>query len=142
MGIILIITAILMAMIQHYPGDPWYPSLPQLSFSVIEFSKSLLLSAVGFALVAGLLPKTRMFRTLVLDSTISRTDGFTAAPDTASLVGRQGVTETRLNPAGAARFGTQRLNVVTRGDFYEVGEAIVIAEARGSRIIVERIKKA
>jgi membrane-bound serine protease (ClpP class) len=83
-----------------------------------------------------------MFRTLVLDSTISRTDGFTAAPDTASLVGRQGVTETRLNPAGAARFGTQRLNVVTRGDFYEVGEAIVIAEARGSRIIVERIKKA
>ena len=29
-----------------------------------------------------------------------------------------------------------------QGDFYEVGETIVIAEARGSRIIVERIKKA
>ena len=142
MGIILIIASILMAMIQHYPGDPWYPSLPQLSFSVIEFSKSLLLSAVGFALVAGILPKTRMFRKLVLDSATSRTDGFTAASDTSSLVGRQGVTETRLNPAGAARFGTQRLNVVTRGDFYEVGEAIVIAEAHGSRIIVDRIKKA
>jgi membrane-bound serine protease (ClpP class) len=140
-GIALIVISILMAMIQHYPGEPWYPTLPRITFSVIEFSKSLVLSLVGFALVASFLPKTSLFKKLVLESATSSAGGYTAAPDTSSLVGLQGVSETRLNPAGSARFGDLRLNVVTRGDFFEAGEEIVIAEARGNRIIVDRVKK-
>jgi len=141
LGIVLIIMSILMAMIQHYPGDPWYPSMPQITRSMVEFAKSLVLSLAGFGLVAGFLPKTAAFKKLVLESATSREKGYTAAADTSSLVGRQGIAETRLNPAGAARFGELRMNVVTRGDFFEAGEQIVIAEARGNRIIVDRVKK-
>lgn len=142
LGITLVILSILMAMIQHSPGMPAWPSLPQISFSLIEFGKSLIISVIGFWLVAGFLPKTSAFQKLVLKSATDRQGGFTASTDTSSLVGRIGVTETRLNPAGAARFGNDRLNVVARGDFIEPGEDVVIAEAHGNRIVVEHSKKA
>ncbi len=141
-GVILIVASILMAMIQHYPGTPAWPTLPQLSFSVIQFGKSLLISALGFWAVAGILPKTSTFKRMVLESATNRKEGFTAAPDTSALVGRTGVTLTRLNPAGAAQFGDKRLNVVARGDFIDPGLEIMIAETHGNRIIVEIIKKA
>jgi membrane-bound serine protease (ClpP class) len=140
-GITLVVISILMAMIQDYPGDPWYPSVPQVTSSMVEFAKSLALSLAGFALAAAFLPKTATFKKLVLESATSSEEGYTAAADTSSLVGREGVAATRLNPAGSARFGDLRLNVVTRGDFFEAGEPIVVAEARGNRIIVDRVKK-
>ena len=132
-GLILIVTAILMAMIEHYPGTPWYPTYPQISGSVIQFSIALVISFVGFLLVAGFLPQTPALNRLILNSATGREDGFTASTaDTSS----------RLNPAGAARFDDQRLNVVARGDFINPGEEIRIAETHGNRIIVERVKKA
>ncbi len=140
-GVGLIITSILMAMIQHYPGTPAWPTLPQVSFSVIQFGKSLLISALGFWIVAGILPQTSTFKKMVLESASAKRDGFTSAPDTSALVGRQGLTLTRLNPAGAARFGNERLNVVARGSFIEAGQEIVIAESYGNRIIVEPVRK-
>lgn len=140
-GITLVVISILMAMMQDYPGDPWYPSMPQVASSVIEFAKSLALSLGLFALVATFLPRTSTFRKLVLESATSTDEGYTAAADRSGLVGREGVSATRLNPAGAARFGELRLNVVTRGDFLEAGQPVVIVEARGNRIVVEQIKK-
>ena len=142
LGITLVILSILMAMIQHYPGAPAWPSLPQLSFSITQFGKSLVVSALGFWLVAGFLPRTSTFQKLVLNSATDRQRGFTASADTSAFVGRTGLTETRLNPAGAARFGEDRLNVISRGDFIDPGTDIVVVEAHGNRIIVERVKKA
>jgi len=141
-GVTLIIVSILMAMIQHYPGTPAWPTFPQISFSITQFGKSLIISGVGFWLVAGLFPQTSTFKKMILNSAVARRDGFTASSDTSTLVGLQGVTETRLNPAGAARFGDLRLNVVARGDFLDPHVEIVIAETHGNRIIVVPVKKA
>lgn len=141
-GVILIILSILMAMIQHYPGTPWYPTLPQMTDSVIQFSIALLISFIGFLLVAGFLPQTPALNRLILTSSTDRKEGFTSsATDTAPLIGQVGISETRLNPAGAARFDALRLNVVARGEFMEPGEAIRIVETHGNRIIVERVRK-
>lgn len=141
-GLSLIVCSLLMAMIQHYPGTPAWPSLPQVSFSVIQLGKSLLISAVGFWIVARFLPQTPLVKKMVLDTATSRAAGYTASADSSARVGQVGVTETRLNPAGAARFGAERLNVVARGDFINAGEEIIIAETHGNRIIVERNTKA
>lgn len=142
-GLVLIITAILMAMIEHYPGTPWYPTFPQVTGSVIQFSIAMVISFIGFLLVAGFLPQTPALNRLILQSSTDRKDGFkSSVADTSTLVGRLGVSETRLNPAGAARFDGLRMNVVARGDFINPGEEIKIAETHGNRIIVERVKKA
>jgi membrane-bound serine protease (ClpP class) len=141
-GLLLIITSILMGMTQHYPGDPWYPSLPAITDSAIRFTPSLLIAIAGALLAATFLPKVPLFNKLILDEAIRPRAGFVPARDNTSKIGQQGIAETRLNPAGAARFGDLRLNVVSRGEFIEPGEKIVIAEAKGNRIIVERLKNA
>jgi membrane-bound serine protease (ClpP class) len=47
------------------------------------------------------------------------------------------VAVTPLHPAGIGLFDGRRLNVVTRGEFVDRGQTIVVAEARGNRIVVE-----
>jgi len=141
-GLLLIIASILMGMTQHYPGDPWYPTFPAITNSAIRFTPSLLIAVAGGMLAAAFLPQVPLFKKLILDAAITPQRGALPAQGNTSLVGQQGVTETRLNPAGAARFGDAHLNVVSRGDFIEPGEKIVIAEAKGNRIIVERLKNA
>ncbi len=143
LGLTLIITSILMGMTQHYPGDPWYPTLPKITTSAMQLIPSLLIALLGAILAASFLPKIPLFNKLVLNATITPPPKAPATPATESVTpGQTGVAETRLNPAGAAHFDTLRLNVVSRGDFIEPGEKIVIAEVHGNRIIVERLNKA
>ncbi|MEI6148032.1 MAG: NfeD family protein [bacterium] len=139
-GICLIVVSLLMAMVEYYPGEPWYPTFPKFRLPLTNFGLATILSAIGLLLVGRYLPRTSLFQKLVLQSATLRQEGFSSSQDTTSLVGRPGTTETPLRPSGRARFGNDLLNVVTRGDFIEAGEEIVIAEGHGNRIIVERRK--
>jgi membrane-bound serine protease (ClpP class) len=139
-GICLIVLSLLMAMVEYYPGEPWYPTFPKFRLPLTNFGLATILSAIGLLLVGRYLPRTSLFQKLVLQSATLRQEGFSSSQDTTSLVGRPGTTETPLRPSGRARFGNDLLNVVTRGDFIEAGEEIVIAEGHGNRIIVERRK--
>jgi membrane-bound serine protease (ClpP class) len=141
-GLTLIIAAILLGMTQHYPGDPWYPSLPAITASALRLVPSLIITVAGAMLAATFLPKVPLFNKLVLDATITQPNNSTPADQTTLIKpGLEGIAETRLNPAGVAHFDTLRLNVMSQGDFIEPGEKIVIAEVHGNRIIVERLKK-
>lgn len=141
-GLALILISILMGMIQHYPGEPWYPTLPAIVASTMRFIPSLLIAVTGAILAAAFLPKLPLFNKLILDTAVNTRISAPPPPDHSALTGKQGVTETRLNPAGAARFGDLHLNVVSRGDFIESGEKIKVAEVEGNRIIVERLNDA
>jgi membrane-bound serine protease (ClpP class) len=136
-GILLMAGAIVMAMVGHHPGGPWWPAPPQLRGPLMNLGTAGILSAVGLWVAGHFLPKTRAFHRLVLESSTARSAGFTASSETGTLVGRRGLAETALRPAGVARFDTLRLNVVSRGGFIDAGVGIVIAEAHGNRIIVE-----
>jgi membrane-bound serine protease (ClpP class) len=137
-GIALIIVSILMAMVEYYPGEPWIPTFPKFRIPLTNFGLATILSAIGLLLVGRYLPRTSLFQKMVLQSATVRSEGFASSQDTTSLVGRQGVTQTPLRPSGRALFNGSLLNVVTRGDFIQPGEEIVITEAHGNRIIVER----
>jgi membrane-bound serine protease (ClpP class) len=50
--------------------------------------------------------------------------------------GLSGVTESFLRPAGIARFGARRVDVLTEGDFIEKGRSVVIVRTEGNRVIV------
>lgn len=138
-GIVLMCVAILMGMVEHYPGGPAIPPLPEFKIPVLRLSGAILLSTIGLLIAARFLPRTTLFDSLVLQSATHRDAGFLASEDTAHMTGRTGIAVSQLRPAGVAQFGDQRLNVVTRGDFIEPGARIVVAEAHGNRIIVERI---
>ncbi|MBN1557716.1 MAG: hypothetical protein JW951_06180 [Lentisphaerae bacterium] len=130
--------AVLMAMIQHYPGTPWYlPPAQQVQTSIRNTGLSLVLVFAAGALLSRLLPRTRAFHRLALAGAVGRAEGYQASPDTSPLVGRSGRAATPLRPAGIGRFGDERLNVVARGQFIEKDTPIRIVETHGNRIIVE-----
>ena len=61
----------------------------------------------------------------------------TAEQDRA-LLGALGLALSELRPAGVARFGERRVDVVSDGEFIPPGEAIRVIAVDGNRIVVER----
>lgn len=58
-----------------------------------------------------------------------------------NLLGREGLTVTRLNPAGKARIGEQLIDVIADGERIDAGIPIVVTEVHGSRVLVEASKR-
>jgi membrane-bound serine protease (ClpP class) len=85
------------------------------------------------------LPRTRIRNRLVLAAAIDSTaaggvEGEAIAEVLAS--GAAGVAESFLRPAGIARFGERRIDVVSEGDFIEQGAKVVIVRTAGNRVVV------
>lgn len=57
--------------------------------------------------------------------------------DTA-LVGKEGVAESMLRPAGVARLDGRRVDVITRGEMIQAGERVHVLEVEGNRVVVAR----
>ncbi|MEK6608051.1 MAG: NfeD family protein [Myxococcota bacterium] len=54
-----------------------------------------------------------------------------------ALVGKDGVADTPLRPAGSATFGETRVDVVTDGVFVEAGTPVRVVGVEGMRVVVE-----
>ncbi len=54
------------------------------------------------------------------------------------LVGRAGIAKTMMLPSGSVQVDGQWLDAVSQGDAIEPGEAVVVVEVRGNRVVVRR----
>ncbi len=103
-------------------------------------------SIFGAFLVLGLfwlLPKSRLTTVFALSTRLGNAPG--ADPEQARLVasydylrGQTGVATTDLRPAGVARIGDERVDVVTEGDFVANGSSVEVVRVEGSRIVVRQ----
>ena len=103
-------------------------------FSVNPWVASL---AIAFTLVYVVVLVRWGFRRFRHD--VSLADGVATGDDVKeaeSLVGCTGAAVTPLRPAGVARIGGRRFDVVTQGGFIEVGGAVEVIKADGNRILV------
>jgi membrane-bound serine protease (ClpP class) len=96
---------------------------------------------LGAALCIGLgfwvLTQTKASSLLALDHTLTQESGYVSAESDLKLLGQEGVAMTALRPAGSARIGEERIDVVSDGTFLEEGTRIVVVEVKGSRVVVE-----
>ncbi len=136
-GLSFILLGLLLSMVQHYPGGPRIPAWPAFRMPVGNLSLSVIFATGGALLFARFLPRTRMLAPLRLDAEASVADGYAASSDTAGLLRNTGETVTPLRPSGSARFGDDKLDVVTDGRFVEARRGVRIVETHGSRIVVE-----
>jgi len=138
-GIGLILISLLNAMTWKIPGHFW-PSLSDSTWHYAIGNLALgLTGTVALGIFAGkYLPKSRVLRPMVLSQQTNRAAGFTAAHDRSDLLGKEGIAEMNLRPAGRALFGNDRVNVIARGEFIEKGSAVRVIETSGSRIVVEK----
>ena len=142
-GIALVFVSLLGAMVRFAPGsESWVPAWTDLQMPIFKTGVALVGTGAGVLLLGRFLPRSRLFGRLALGAATSAAAGYTAAPDTTSRIGLSGVALTPLHPAGAARFGAERLDVVTSGEFLDAGTPVQIVEAHGSRIVVAKIPTA
>ncbi len=110
-----------------------------------ETSLSFMASLLGMAGAAWVFPKTPWGKKLALQSPSvaagTRGDAAPAAMLT-QWIGKVGVADTDLRPAGRALVGDTHLDVVTEGDFLERGTTITIAGILDNTLVVRRSDRA
>jgi len=142
-GITFILLALLMSMVEHYPGTPWFRP-PDIHLRDAFKNLGLALAmAFGLGLiVARFLPKTPGFQHLMLSARLGDNEGDAAPARTTVIPGAAGTAATLLHPAGLGMFEGRRVNVVARGAFIDKDAPIVVAETHGNRIVVDVVRDA
>jgi len=138
-GGILMLVALVMGMVDTYPGAPALPSLPQLELPLRDLSIAVAISLVIALMLARFLPKTRMFQELVSQTASGVASVAAIQEQLTSRVGQTGVAIAPLCPGGKARFGEELLDVITRGEMVAKGRAVRIVGSSGPNAVVEEV---
>ncbi len=121
--------------------------------AVIRIFQDSAVSVLGFSALFGgvllivllwMLPNSRVASAFRLSTRLTNPPaalaGFpAAAADKAYLVQTEGVATSDLRPAGVARFGNERVDVVSEGDFIPVGTTIRVLRVEGMRVTVRAV---
>ncbi len=137
LGVLLILGSLVLSLSGMPIGVSFDTGL--LTAAVSRVLISLAASIALFFAALAVLPRTRIRNRLVLAAAIDSTaaggvEGEAIAEVLAS--GAAGVAESFLRPAGIARFGERRIDVVSEGDFIEQGAKVVIVRTAGNRVVV------
>ncbi len=103
--------------------------------------KFLALSTVATVACYMLAPHMRLFDHLILKEELTTDAGFVATPVNphAHLMGVEGFALTPLHPAGYARLGSARVEVVSEGEFIERDDRVVVVQVEGDKIVVRKL---
>ena len=93
--------------------------------------------AVTMALWIKFFPRSTIGRMMTLSQ-----DGqtFKSSESKESLVGKTGVAQTELRPAGYARIDGKRIDVVTEGGLVPKGAPLLVTHVEGNRVIVRKVE--
>jgi membrane-bound serine protease (ClpP class) len=112
-----------------------------LTSSILRVLLSMGIVLILFFAAFAILPRTKMRNVLILDAAIKGTSSGGREGVAISEViesGESGVAESFLRPAGIARFGSRRIDVMSEGDFIDRGEKVIIVRVEGNRVIVRK----
>jgi membrane-bound serine protease (ClpP class) len=109
--------------------------------AIFWLSSSVLLTVALAIVAAYLLPKTRTWQNLVLDTGLEPVYLSATAETEKNYLGQTGTAITPLRPAGTIRVGDKRLDALSVGDFIVADAAVKVVEVEGSKIFVEAVEE-
>ncbi len=139
-GIILMVVGIMMTLLRVPINNPLF--LPDVHLAGPLFQTLLVFmgSIVLIFVILKFLPQMRTMERvgMSLAFRLDANRGYTSHDTRAQnqLLGMTGKTVSQLRPGGIALIGGKRIDVVTEGDFIEMGETIKVAQVEGMRVIV------
>jgi membrane-bound serine protease (ClpP class) len=138
-GALLMVGALIWAMIDRYPGEPFLPTSAMLVRPMVNLGIAFLLAIVaGFALTK-YLPRTSFYHRIVLESTVHGSPALAGLVHASPIqLGQGGTSQSMLRPAGKAEFGGHTVDVITQGEFIEPGIPVRIVAVDGMRVVVEK----
>ncbi len=98
---------------------------------------TILIMVVSYRFMA----KKKIIHRFVLRDRTDTESGYTSPNmDNEKYLGAEGVTLTKLRPAGEMRIGEERVDVVSEGDFIDAGVKVRVIAIDGTRNIVRKIE--
>jgi membrane-bound serine protease (ClpP class) len=129
-GIAAIATAIVLALLGAAP------TAADVAQALAILATSLVITAAVTYAWLRHLPTSTRFAGLFLRHGLPQADGYISALPRADLVGQEGVALTDLRPAGTARIGAERVDVVTEGQYVAQGAPVRVVRSEGYRHVV------
>jgi membrane-bound serine protease (ClpP class) len=136
-GSIAMFVALLMAMVDIYPGGPLLPTLPQLKLPLRDLSFALAGALVCVACLARFLPRTRFYGSFVSQTASGTRTVAKIEARQRSLHGLTGVTVSTLRPGGKAQFGDELVDVISDGEMVEAGKTVQVIGSSGDFPLVK-----
>lgn len=133
LGVVLLVLAVVLAMLGSLP------SFQDVVQSLAVLVTALILTAAVFIAWIRHLPNSTRFRGLILADGLNASDGFVSAKVRPELVGLEARAVTDLRPAGTVVVNDERIDVVTEGDFIQIGSTVQIIRAEGHRHVVRAV---
>ena len=140
MGAGLMLAALVMAMVDVYPGAPTLPTLPQVQVPLARIMFSFLTGAVACWVLSLWLPKTSFYARLATTSASGEKTVLQQAKQQASRIGHEGVSVSPLRPGGKGQFGDEVIDVISQGDLLPPGTKIRVIGHSATEAIVEAVK--
>ena len=100
---------------------------------------SVFLALAASLLLLRFLPRLPFGRQLILETGLAAGEGYASAPESDNRwLGKYGTASSPLRPAGIAVIDGERVDVVSDGEFIDVGMPIFVTRVDGNRIVVRR----
>lgn len=102
-------------------------------------SVGVLLAGVGFYFLVDHLSQSRLWQKITLRDSLTVQKGFkSSAADLSAYAGKEGISDSVLRPSGKVDIEGHILDAVSRGDFIEKGEKVIVIKADGSYLVVKK----
>ena len=141
-GVFLILASLFWAMIDHYPGETFFPTGRALAVPLLNLFLALIGAAIVIALLVRYLPRTSVYRRFALMTSNPPGPSLAGVPrEFATAIdlspGTEGISLSILRPSGKARFLDQIIDVVTQGEFIPPNTSITVVRRDGMRVVVK-----
>lgn len=134
-GIILILLGIFLSLIKQ----PSTTSRAQLMQAFYTLNLTIVITFVIVVLFWKFLPKTGLWKRVVLDFSETKKGGFQSATSLEPYLGKTGKTTSCLRPSGKAIIKGTSVDVISEGEFIDKDKKIKVIKVETNKIIVKEV---
>jgi membrane-bound serine protease (ClpP class) len=137
----LMLAALVMAMVDVYPGMPMFPAFGLVRESLFNVLLTIAAAIIVMIVLSRYLLKTPLFNRLVAQGASGTRSAARIVQTQSTMLGELGVALSTLRPGGKAQFGQKFVDVITQGDLIERGAKVRIVGFSGSDAVVEELEQ-
>ncbi len=111
-----------------------------LGHMALSVSIAFIVAIIAFVILFKWIGLERgIFKKIILRDRTTTELGYVSVTERPELIGQEGIAVTPLRPSGTARFGEERIDVVSEGGFVEKDKRVMIVEVEGMKVVVRKL---
>ena len=118
---------------------PDHPLPTDITSASWGFTIAVIGGLIAIYLLARALIRTEFWKKITLPLSEKSSEGYSTSIGLEGLVGQLGIATSDLRPSGWAVVGTEKIFVVSEGEFVENGDDVKILSVDGNRVVVRKV---